>query len=77
MYKEMFASRTIESEMKKSSKNIVDERKATVFQEILCPKLQSPLKSHQCMKCAHKKIYHRRHPLGLTLATFVCTYEEE
>ncbi|NHJ49404.1 MAG: hypothetical protein FK733_16560 [Asgard group archaeon] len=46
------------------------------FQEILCPKTEKSLVSSECSKCMHKKEYQRKHDLGLTLSTTICTWVE-
>ena len=46
------------------------------FSEILCPMSEKPLISSDCKKCIHKKEYHRKHDLGLTLSTTICTWSD-
>lgn len=46
------------------------------FREIHCPKTRYPITTSECVKCVHKKEYLRKHDLGLTLSTIICTWSE-
>ncbi|NHJ40662.1 MAG: hypothetical protein FK731_11565 [Asgard group archaeon] len=46
------------------------------FNEIICPRTKHCITYSKCSKCIHKKEYLRKHDLGLTLTTIICTWDE-
>ncbi|MHA1211613.1 MAG: hypothetical protein ACTSSH_04040 [Candidatus Heimdallarchaeota archaeon] len=77
MYKDILTvkrDKQIESSFEKTS---IKNKKPLIFREILCPKTAKPLITGACSKCEYKKRYQRRHSLGLTLDTVICSYGEE
>ena len=47
------------------------------FREILCPITNKPLEAENCEQCKHKEVFNRKHPLGFTLKTIICTFNED
>jgi hypothetical protein len=46
------------------------------YREILCPKTKYPLITNNCLNCKYKKEYLRKHDLGLSLSTIICTWSK-
>ena len=66
----------LENPFDQERKNREENKKTLKFQGIFCPKTMNPLSSKQCQKCEHKIEYNRKHPIGKTLTTFICSWEQ-
>ncbi|NHJ87365.1 MAG: hypothetical protein FK734_18010 [Asgard group archaeon] len=79
MYKEILSQKNdvniINRETSKGQEKIQSNTNLK-FNDILCPMTCKSLSSNQCKTCQHKKELVRKHQLGLTLLTMICTWSE-